>query len=346
MYVIRKRLSGDEGRPPGTRYNPDCSCVETTIDGGVTWTQNDGADPRVNPAYQLPPSEDDSCAVAAGMVKLIHDVVDLAINIADVVSLANALVGALTRLIQISWMIDLFFEVAGVLAAIGSTLLEAAFGDGTAYDALLCSFSCNLPVDGVATDAILTAIRADIVTRIADSTVTATFDVVRLLAGVVGFNNSGVVDADPDADCSACACEWCRFYDPAHDLEASWFEALWWDSPLQNFVPAVGWQSTASVGLFCQYELESGVEASKGQLHFNLTGGTANCGFQGFTDPFGAPDWTEQIICFVGDDQTLEFDLPSGSPYLQVFLGQAGTLYDVRLKGTSTTEPTDGEICT
>jgi len=206
MFVIRKRLDGVAGQPTGTRYNPECGCVETTVDGGATWQQNDGADPRKNTAYQLP-AGGDACAAAGGMVAALHATVDDAILVADVLTLANALLLQATALIPITWMVDLFLEAAGGLLLIGGSLIEAAFTP-TVYDQLLCILFCRLPPSGVASDEVLDNVREDIIDQVGEPVVVAVYDVVRAVVGFVGFTNAGVVDAgDPDA-CLDCECNW------------------------------------------------------------------------------------------------------------------------------------------
>jgi len=359
MQVIRKRLSATEGAPPNTRYNPTCHCVETSSDGGLTWNENPGADPRINPAYNLPPSEFDKCAVAAGMVNLIRSVVDLAIDIANIVSLANALIEAIGWLIPVTWMIDLFFEVAGALAFIGSTLLEAAFGDGEAYDQLLCAFFTNLPSNGVATDDTMTAIRADIVADIDDPTVTATFDVVRLLAGFVGFNNSGVADADPDADCTPCCDVWEACADllesnfdmeaptTAWGLNSSWSLGVGWEAGinLQRGFPGE-YSSFLRLGRLMPDSTYTRIEIDLDLVFGNQTvfpsvykiklGGEVIFNF-GNTNQSGTVVWEGEITTSGGH---LEFDgEESGIGYSNngVPCGGSGTITAIRLFGDGCT---------
>lgn len=203
MQLIRKRLSAEEGAPANTRYNPDCDCVETTADGGDTWTENPGADPRSNPAYQMPPNTapDVRCAAAAGMVADVQRVVDAGIVGGTVVGIGNILLALLV--LPIGWMFLLILAIAGALLTAGGTALAAAFPPEV-YDALLCLFEQNLDESGQLDAAALDNVIDTATTQFPDPLVATTLGLVRQLHGVVGLNNAGVLYADPDADCVAC----------------------------------------------------------------------------------------------------------------------------------------------
>lgn len=206
MFLIRKRLTQDEGSPPDTRYNPDCDCVETSVDGGITWTENPGADPRSNPAYQMPPNEspDPRCAAAAGMVAYIRQFVDQGIAGGTGLGIANGIFALILIFIPISWFFALITAIASLLLDIGSAALAFSFTEEI-YDDLLCIFYARIDEDGVLTDAALADVFAD-VAALGDTVVTAAFGLAVQPMGPVGMTNAGVKLADPDAEC---ACGWC-----------------------------------------------------------------------------------------------------------------------------------------
>lgn len=240
MYIIRKRLLTTEGNPPGTRYNPDCDCVETTVDGGTTWTENPGADPRINPAYQAPPNTapDPRCAAAAGMVHYIRTIVDAGIDGSTISGIGTTILAGVLLFLPISWFFALIAIIAESLIAIGGAALAFSFTEGV-YDELLCIFYAQLDGDGRLDEAGLDAALAAANTQIGDFTVDAVLELTKQLAGFVGFNNAGVRYADPDADCATCAAwaELCNFEIEDYGFEAQLFGAV----PLATYTSGVGW---------------------------------------------------------------------------------------------------------
>lgn len=212
MQVVRKRLSEREGAPPDTRYNPDCDCVETSVDGGMTWTQNDGADPRKNPAYQQPPNTapDVRCAAAAGMVEDVRRVVN-----AGIAGVGTVGVGAILLTIVVIpffWAYLLITLIASLLLLIGSSALAAAFTTEV-YDGLLCMFYDNIDTDGRIDESGFAAVQSAAAGEWSSAAIDGALAIVLQLHGIVGLNNAGVVYADPDAEC---VCDtWCYVLDLA-----------------------------------------------------------------------------------------------------------------------------------
>jgi len=203
MFVVRKKLSADEGAPPNTRYNPDTDTFETSVDGGTTWTENPGADPRVNPAYQMPPNTapDVRCAAAAGMVEDVRRVIDAAITGGGVVGIGNILIAFL--ILPLGWVYLLIVAVAAALAGVTSFAWNAAFTEET-YEGLLCLFFDQLDADGHIDQAGWDALLAQAYIDFADPNVGGGLELVFKLHGVIGLNNAGSAYADPEADCSVC----------------------------------------------------------------------------------------------------------------------------------------------
>lgn len=205
MQLIRKRLSETEGTPPNTRYNPECDCVEVTTDGGATWTEDEGSDPRVNPAFQRPPNTepDVKCAAAAGMVKYVEDAVDSAIDTTTVIGLANGIFAIIIAFLPITILAAVVLAVAEFLISLGAAALIAAFTSGV-YTQLRCILYCFVDADGFLTDDTLSQAQAKIASEIGDPVVDAVFSILVSPTGVVGLNNAGSQLADGAADCSSC----------------------------------------------------------------------------------------------------------------------------------------------
>jgi len=247
--IIRKRLSEDEGNPPDTRYNPDCDCVETSADGGVTWVENAGADPRVNTAYQLPPNvePDPRCAAAAGMVAYVRSVVDAGIAGTTAIGIANGVFAIVLVFIPVTWFFALIWAVGTAIFELGAAALAFSFTEEV-YDQLLCIFYANIDGDGVMTDEGLASIYAE-VEALGDITVTAAFGLAVQPMGFVGMTNAGAKLADDEADCDDCAtCN--AIYDFTLGEELGWslvpgtvnpsFPVGTWDTD--------GWLSGAGLG--------------------------------------------------------------------------------------------------
>jgi len=235
MQLIRKRLSPSEGRPPDTRYNPDTDTVETTPDGGETWNENEAVDPRVNPAYLMPPNTapDVRCAAAAGMVEDVRRVANAGIAGTGIVGIGAILLTL--AVIPFFWAYLLIVAVASILLLIGSSAMAAAFTPEV-YEFLLCAFYSNIDVDGRIDQAGFEAVQAAAAAEFSDPTIDATLAAVWQLHGAIGLSNAGVSWADPEADCVDCA-TWCYTVDLADN-----------DGGFEFFAPGQGvW--TSGVGL-------------------------------------------------------------------------------------------------
>jgi len=205
VFIIRKRLFEREGAPPDTRYDEDTDTVVTSTDGGATWVENPGADPRINPAYgkPMPSSTDPRCASASGMVTWIETVVNAGIDGATISGIANVIFGAILVFLPVSWMFALLVIIGEALLAIGSAALSFSFTEGV-YDQIRCILYAHVDSEGKIDEAGLVAAQADIDSQIADLTVSTVFDLVHKLSGAVGFSNAGAQYADPDALCLDC----------------------------------------------------------------------------------------------------------------------------------------------
>lgn len=285
MQLIRKRLSESEGTPPGTRYNPDTDTVQITPDGGLTWTDDPGSDPRKNPAFQLPPNTapDVKCAAAAGMVAYIQNSVDTAIEASTVIGLANGIFAIIVAFLPITILAAVVIAIAEFLLGLGAAALIAAFTEET-YDELRCILYCYLDDDGRLTEEGLANAQVKIASEIGDVVVDGVLVALISGTGYVGFNNAGAALADEDADCSEC--EDCTVYfcieipTPTPSLDPitgcggapnTWFN--WFQVALNDF---------GSSGIFQIDRLEmdiqyTGAGSPAGEAYFVWSNG--NCSF-------------------------------------------------------------------
>lgn len=209
MEIVRVKLTADDVNPPGTRYNPDCDCVQTTVDGGTTWTENPGADPRTNDAYRLPPrtGSDPKCDAAEAMTQHFKAQVDQFLAASDAVAFVNAIIqiaGVFFGLIGLfASKIFLIFEA---LLTIGAIAIDAAMTDDV-YDQIKCILYCHLDADGQMTTAGLAAAQSDIDDQIG-GTPNIVFDLFAGLWGAVEWSNAGAV-GEYTGECDDCSCTFC-----------------------------------------------------------------------------------------------------------------------------------------
>jgi hypothetical protein len=218
MKIIRSRLTADALVPPNTRYDATCDCIQVTTDGGTTWVDAVGQDPRHQPAYLFPPVSGSAkqCDAAANMVKWLHDFMDEVIAAltatATAIYLANTIITFVERLLPyMAYFIELAFEAAVDLFGYGAIALDAAF-DSTTYDLLLCIFLCNVDSDGRVNAAGLTNIEVAIVDQL-PTTAAVIVNEILFITGEVGLSNAGA-SGSQTGDCSGCTdCGWCYTFD-------------------------------------------------------------------------------------------------------------------------------------
>lgn len=239
--LIRKRLSEREGSPPDTRYDEGCNCVQTSTDGGLTWNENVGADPRVNPAYNMPPNtyDDPQCAAAWGMAAAFKQFVDDGIAGTTAIGIANSVFALILVFIPVGWFFALIWAIAEAVLTIGSAALIAAFTEGR-WDEIRCLFYCRLDEDGRLDPTSIDALQSDIY-DLGDLTINAMWDLFRGAAGYVGMNNAGVVLANPDGDCTECPCEWCYEWDSPEDMQLDGFGLSAVGGFSQTIATSTGW---------------------------------------------------------------------------------------------------------
>lgn len=215
MELVRKYLSASEITPAGTRYNPDCDCIQVTSDGGTTWTDAAGLDPRHADSFRVPPlsTADPKCDAAANLVAFLHSMIDVDIAAANIVAESTAFIGLVTLFFPVLLLADLVIAVAGIIAGIGAIALADAF-TSTVYDNMLCTFYNHLEPDGSITASGLTDLLADVNANY-DATVYAAFSAHSSTLGEVGWSNAAASGTET-GDCTACVppviTDW-QFYD-------------------------------------------------------------------------------------------------------------------------------------
>lgn len=213
MTVMRSRLSEADFSPTSLRYNSDCDCVQYSPDGGETWVDDPGDDPRTAAKFIKPlkTGSDVACRSAASMVKWMRDFIeyerDLLVAGAEITAVANAALSLFDILAPWAVLIQLLVDLAGTLFGIGGGALAAAFGDDE-WDALLCIFYCGISADASITETQFADIQ-DAITDQLNTTAALVLNLIISTQGIVGLQNAGTLYEVGGADCSGCECGWC-----------------------------------------------------------------------------------------------------------------------------------------
>lgn len=205
MKVIRKELSPDEVTPPGTRYNSECDCIQQTPDGGTTWVDAPGLDPRSAPGFQVPPnpSGNPQCDAAARMTAAIRGLVNAYLNQAAALSAVNAILGVILVLLPgYGILIDLILAVVEAFAAIGQAAIAAAMTDEV-YDQLLCILAASVNEDGSITQDEIDDAFTQVESQIGGIAATVIGEFFNIL-GANGLSNAAA-ERDETGDCAACS---------------------------------------------------------------------------------------------------------------------------------------------
>lgn len=204
MELIRKELSSDEISPPGTRWNPDCNCVQQTPDGGTTWVDAPGLDPRSAPGFQLPPNptENPQCDAAARMTAEVKELVDGFLTTSSTLQAVNALLAIILVVLPgYGILIDLLLVVAEALVAVGTVEIAEAMTDDV-YLQLQCILEGVVNEDGTITQDEIDEAFEQVESTIGGIASTVIGEMMNTL-GANGFSNAAASRSET-GDCSAC----------------------------------------------------------------------------------------------------------------------------------------------
>ncbi len=209
MTLIRSRLSEDQLGTNSYRYNSDCACVQYSPDGGTTWNDASGSDPRNAPQFRFPArtGSDIECNGAANALAWIKGVIDRCTAILEIGGIVVELANEILRFAEIifaeagGWLLNLILDAAGTLFGIGYAEISGAF-DATQYDLLLCALYCNADSNGQYDDTRFAALQS-MITATMNSTAAAVVNLFLSIQGKVGVSNAGA-QGTAMGDCSAC----------------------------------------------------------------------------------------------------------------------------------------------
>jgi len=342
MGIVRKLLTPDEVAAANTRYDSDCDCVQVTTDGGTTWTDAPGLNPRSQPAYRLPArgGADPRCDAAANMQDKLKSFVAQDVAGLAQFQLATALIGiVLIFLPEAGIIFDLFIAVAEAIITIGADAIEGAFTDAQ-WAIVLCILYCDIGSDGTVSSSQLSTIISDIETQ-CDSVV---YDVLSLhlqMIGEVGLTNAGA-SGDVTGDCSSCECAWCYTIDFTVS-DGGFTPAAWGGSPAAAWTSGVGWHDNGGFGpvkgVFIQFAASEVISYTSAEIFWTDASSMQTVNVQGFIDPAGAPTYNLFVDIFgaASGDQVVGAE---PTQYIQLSLDNSAggtgavTLWKAILRGT------------
>jgi hypothetical protein len=184
--------------------------LQSSDDGGETWTDDPTEDPR-NSSPTFPPmagsdGDDKKCLAATGMVALIKEQVgDQLTDDMSRYTLGQLITDWVTTLIQSSNPFQALLTIAAnQIFALVISVLRAALTD-TVYDLLLCIFYCHMEDNATFTQEDIDLIRSDIGDQIG-GVATLFLQQLIFLLGPIGMTNLARAGGATTGDCSSCDC--------------------------------------------------------------------------------------------------------------------------------------------
>lgn len=237
MTLIRSRLTPSDFSNPDYRYNSDCDCIQYSPDGGSTWRDAPGNDPRHAPQFLLPPigGSNQQCDAAANKTKWLKDFMDSVISALAIGAIAATLINTALEFVDLLFpgavLLELLVEFADTTFGVGDAALSAAFNSDT-YAALLCIFFCDAAADGSVDAPMLAVIESDVTAQL-NTTAALIVNLILGIQGEIGVSNAGAIGSET-GDCSACECNHCHEYDFTVDeqgftpfFDGSCYRAQW-----------------------------------------------------------------------------------------------------------------------
>lgn len=243
MKIVRKELTPAELEPTTIRYNEDCSCVQSLVDG--EWVDNPPADPRTSSAYQYPAPDtaDPACDAGARISAQIERIISSVFDAVSIIEAVSTMIGVVAVFFPpIALFVALLFALISAANAIGFAAVQLSFTD-MVYEQIACLVYCNIGADGQFNEDEWNAFQDGVGATFGLSTVTTILSLMFNGMGMVAFNNMASAGSET-GDCTDCMCAWCYLWDfePTDGswlvgAQGSWSSGTGWLS--QNISPAV-----------------------------------------------------------------------------------------------------------
>lgn len=261
IEIVRKRLWAAEISPDDLRVNLANGNIESTSDGGATWTPAPTRDPR-KIITALPPSGASAQCDAAYRIVLTLTALELycenlAQEVETVATVANLVAVLLEPFLpELGVLLELFYQVLAAVAGVGYAALHAAF-TSSVWTGIKCIIMCDISPGVALTDAAI----ADIEAKIATAYPGIVSTVVNYLIGIVGPGGLSAIAGKRTeiGNCTGCtSCAWSFNLTPdnnngrLHFIDNDWYNCTGVDNYFGHAgdVEAVGgvnvWHSTAN----------------------------------------------------------------------------------------------------
>lgn len=209
MEIVRKKLTADELTPRNIRF--DGIGYQQTFDGGATWADAPGLDPRTSDAYRAPAlaTADPQCDAAANMVAALRQMVDALGHETSTVGIGSLMFGIFFFFVPFGWIADVILLVVEGIIVVGITPFIDAMTEDV-YGQFLCIFYCNIDADGQMSQSQLDDIYVAVSEQF-DATIQGGFGSLSGGFGPVGWSNAGALGTEM-GDCTDCECAWCYLW--------------------------------------------------------------------------------------------------------------------------------------
>jgi hypothetical protein len=345
MKIIRGALNAADVSNPNIRYDADCDCLQMSPDGGTTWNDAPGLDPRHAPGFLKPPVSGSSkqCDAAANMVKWLHDFIDEMLFdfelVGTVTTIINSILFELEILAPYIELLAIISELAETISGIGATALAAAFTSDQ-YDLLQCIFFCNADSSGRVSAAKLVDVENAITAQL-NTTAALVTNAILFVQGEIGLSNAGSVGSET-GDCSGCDCGWCLEVDLT-DNDGGFSndgsgDGMW--------TSGIGWQATFTGILLWQLRMDINfTSANINSIDVTYSIGNADGGTNDLARGFlsGSTVWhLNGSIGNGGSGTETVHGAPSGTNTDRILVALdsnnpgSGTVTHIKLKGVST----------
>lgn len=214
MRIIRKELATAQVYPDNLRYDETNDVVQYSPDGGTTWIDDPGSDPRLHNAYPPPDTDDPRCDAAARMTGLLIDyeqqLEDLAQAGAATAEIATAILLFLAFIPLIGVLTAVFVGISLQVVTVGYAALHAAFL-GFDWSAIQCQLYQQVDNLGNITDGGYEAFYAWMESNYT-GTVLSFLELMLSSLGRAGLNDAAATRGET-GDCSSICSGYCYEWD-------------------------------------------------------------------------------------------------------------------------------------
>ena len=223
MEIVRTQLTSDVLYSKNLRYYSAGDVVQYTNDGGTTWVDAPGQDPRIVAQVPPPDTADPACDGAERITE--HYQALVAAFITGAAGGATSVVTAFLLLLFPAFallIIVINLVVNGLLSIGAEDVADAFLGDE--WETFKCIVRNKIGADGFVTEAGFSEIRDAVNFQIGGNAAT----VLNYLMDMTGFGgmNDAAGQRTETGDCSECADTWCRVFYPDTTMFPSWTLAV------------------------------------------------------------------------------------------------------------------------